>query len=321
LSGVTRHAACVKSSNGPLIILLVLTTLGGAAWSWHEYQEIVVLRAAALTTSNSDAQALADYQKRLKILSDQIAALKGQARREEIGDASTVASDQPGPRRNGGFRAMMNNPQFQKLMSIQQKAMLDNTYAPLFKVLGLTPQQLDQFKNLMVQKQQAMMDARQAAIEQGINPRTDPDAFQQAVAQASAAVDSQIQAALGDAAYAQYEQYQQTLPQRNTTNQLQQSLSYTSSPLTDDQATQLIQILAQSAPAGGGNGGGGFGNMLGGGGPGGGGTGPITDQAITLAQGVLSAPQVQALQQLQQQQQVRQQMQQLMRASRQGGGG
>jgi hypothetical protein len=319
---MARHAPCVKSSSGPLIILLALTTLGGAAWSWHEYQEIVDLRAAALTATNSDAQALADYQKRLKILSDQIAALKRRGRTEDTGGASAVALDQPSPRRNGGgFLEMMNNPQFQKLMAIQQKAMLDNTYAPLFKVLGLTPQQLDQFKNLMVQKQQAVMDARQAAIEQGINPRTDPDAFQQAVAQASAAVDSQIQAALGDAAYAQYEQYQQTLPQRNTTNQLQQSLSYTSSPLTDDQSTQLIQILAQSAPAEG-DGGGGFGNMMfGGGGPGGGGGAPITDQAITLAQGVLSAPQIQALQQLQQQQQVRQQMQQLMRASRQGGGG
>ena len=56
-------------------------------------------------------------------------------------------------------------------------------------------------------------------------------------------------------------------------------------------------------------------------GPGGGGGAPITNQAITLAQGILSAPQIQALQQLQQQQQVRQQMQQLMRAGANGGGG
>jgi len=305
--------------SGILILILGLAALLGAAWSWKEYQEIIALRAAAAAADTSDAQTLADYVRRIKALTDQVTALQGREQRSETPDAPGPASDAPRPRRNGGFRAMMDNPQFQKLMAIQQKAMLDTSYAPLFKMLALTPQQLDQFKNLMVQKQQAIMDARQAAIEQGINPRTDPDAFQQAVAQAAAAVDSQIQAALGDAGYAQYEQYQQTLPQRNTTNQLQQSLSYTSSPLTDDQAAQLIQILTQSAPANSGEGGGGGGGMFFG--PGGGGGAPITNQAITLAQGILSAPQIQALQQLQQQQQVRQQMQQLMRAGANGGGG
>ena len=163
----------------------------------------------------------------------------------------------------------------------------------------------------------------QAAREQGLTPRTDPDEFQQAIAQAQAAVDSQIQAELGAAGFAQYQQYQQTLPQRNTANQLQQSLSYTSTPLSDDQANQLIQILAQTAPADSGSGGNRNGFFFAAGNvnimAGAGGAGQITDQAISQAQTVLSAPQVQALQQLQQQQQARQQMQQLMRAGRGGG--
>jgi RNA polymerase-binding transcription factor DksA len=215
----------------------------------------------------------------------------------------------------------MASPQFQRLMAIQQKGMLDGVYAPLFKALNLSPQQLEQFKNLMVQRQQAAMDAVQAAREQGINPRSDPAAFQQAVAQAQATVDSQIQATLGDAGYAQYQQYQATLPQRNTVNQLEQSLSYTATPLTGDQASQLVQILAQAAPSPGSASGQGnpMAALFPGGGPMGGGGAGITEQAVTLAQGVLSAPQLQALQQLQQQQLVRQQMQQLMRAGRGGG--
>ena len=55
----------------------------------------------------------------------------------------------------------------------------------------------------------------------------------------------------------------------------------------------------------------------------GGGTAKINEADITQAQGVLSAPQLSALQQIQAQQQAQQQMQQMMRAAGQGpnGGG
>ena len=49
---------------------------------------------------------------------------------------------------------MMSNPQLAKLITLQQKAMLDGTYAALFKSLNLSPDQLEQLKNLMVQRQQ-----------------------------------------------------------------------------------------------------------------------------------------------------------------------
>jgi len=315
----------VKSKNGILITLLSLATAGGAAVAWHEYQEIQELRAAALRVSDTGAQDRLAASRRMKELSDEIAALRGRVRDEAPAAQEGLATPGDGtarrPRAGAGFMAIMASPQFQRLMAIQQKGMLDGVYAPLFKALNLSPQQLEQFKNLMVQRQQAAMDAVQAAREQGINPRSDPAAFQQAVAQAQATVDSQIQATLGDAGYAQYQQYQATLPQRNTVNQLEQSLSYTATPLTGDQASQLVQILAQAAPSPGSASGQGnpMAALFPGGGPMGGGGAGITEQAVTLAQGVLSAPQLQALQQLQQQQLVRQQMQQLMRAGRGGG--
>ncbi len=313
----------VKSST-PAIILLSLAALLAGAWSWREHEELLAASAGAsdLQGRLEAAQGrLKDAQNRIQGLSADLAALRGRPGGDRPA-ADTQPSDAQPRRPAGGFRAVMNSPQFQRLMAIQQKAMLDTSYAVLFRQLSLSPQQLEQFKNLIVQKQQAVMDAMQAAREQGINPRTDPDAFKQAVADAQASVDTQIQAELGPAGFAAYQQYQQTLPQRGVTNQLQQSLSYTSTPLTDDQANQLIQVLAQTAPAGGGAGAG-FAGMppmgFGGGGMGGGAA--ITDQAITQAQGFLSATQVQALQQIQQQQQARQQMQQLMRAGRPGGGG
>jgi hypothetical protein len=180
----------------------------------------------------------------------------------------------------------MNDPKFQTLLAVQRKAALDAHYAPLFKTLNLTPQQLDQFKNLLVEKQQAVQDAMNAAREQGINPRTDPVAFQQAVSDAQAAVDAQIQQSLGAAGYADYTQYVQMLPAINTVSQVAQSLSFTD-PLTGAQANQVAAIIQANAPQRAGNGtagitggGGGFGGFGGGGFGGGNQTVPITPAAL-----------------------------------------
>jgi hypothetical protein len=312
----------VRHRDHILIAVLGLAAAALAWLSWSEYATIRELRAASLRSVNDGGRDRAAYERRIRELTDRLAALKGRASDAPAPPESAAqAAAAPAARTRGfaAFAAVMASPQFQKLAAIQQRGMLDTVYAALFKALNLSPQQLDQLKTLMVQRQQAAMDAMQAARDQGINPRTDPDVFRQAIAQAQATVDSQIQATLGDTAYAQYQQYQQTLPQRATVNQLQQSLSYTPTPLSDDQANQLIQILAQTSPQPQGVGAGAFAMAGPMGGPPGAGGARVTDQAVTLAQGVLSGPQVQALQQIQQQQLARQQMQQLMRAGRGGG--
>jgi hypothetical protein len=181
-----------------------------------------------------------------------------------------------------------------------------------------------------VDKQTVPMDVMSAASQQGLDMMKDGPALRQSMLDAQAEVDAQIKTLLGDQGYAEYQNYQQTLPQRGIANRLQQSLSYTSTPLSDDQASQLIQILAQNpganpmAKLGGdatysgntvvfsGRGaavGGGATTTVTVGGPGivlGGaalGGGLISDAAVTQAQTILSPPQVQALQQLQHMQQ------------------
>jgi hypothetical protein len=304
----------LKSARNFLLALLAIAVVAEGVLAWRQYQELIVLRAQA----NSDAgpallKHLADAQKRIKALQDQVAA----SRRPRGAGLDPGAPPAGQPDFRGGFRRAMNNPEFVKLMAIETKSGLDARYSALFKSLAqnfnLSPDQMEQFKNLLVQKQQSVMDALQAARDQGLNPRTDPQGFNQAVTAAQASVDQQIQAALGPAAFAQYQSYEQTLPQRNTVNQVQQSLSYSATPLTDDQAAQLVQILAQDAPQGA-NAAGNLRNLLN---PNP--TGPITAQALADATTVLAPSQVQALQQLMLAQNARQQMQQLLRSGGQSG--
>src|SRR5208283_435844 len=112
----------------------------------------------------------------------------------------------------------------------------------------LTPAQLAQFQQLLLERQNVANDVLLSATQQGINPMDDPEEFRQMVKQAQAEVDTQIQAALGPDTYAQFQSFQQSQGQRTVATQLQQDLSYTSTPLTDAQRDQVSQVIAQSNP-------------------------------------------------------------------------
>jgi hypothetical protein len=312
----------VHTPKNYLLLFLLLSTLGAGALAWQQYQELIALRASTL---NNDERA--DLQKRLwaaekrKHELEASLAARNRGPAAEGGDASGPEGGPAGGGRGGNrnnmantFLAMMDKPEIQKLMAIQQKAALDARYATLFKNLNLSPAQLEQFKNLLVEKQAAMTDALAAARAQGINPRTDPDDFQKLVSSAQADADANIKSNLGDAAYAQYQQYQQTLPQRNVVNQLAQSLSYTSTPLTPDQTEQMVSLLAANTPASNNSATNNIrANVATGFGFGGGQTSPVTNDAITQASSVLAPAQVTALQQLQATQQAQQQLNAAMR--------
>jgi hypothetical protein len=322
-----------------LLIILAVLILGSVGFGLVQLDEIRKLKQN-LATLDQERSAL---QKRIWDLQKQNGDLENRLTRTPGGGTPAVARSDPAgdmPRGNwpaaagsrpdgrgdpGRFGAMMANPEVQKLMAIQQKAALDSRYASLFKQMQLAPADLDKFKSLLVEKQSAVMDVVSAARAQGLSGPDSREQIQQLVQNAQAEVDANIRSTLGDAAFAQYQTYEATMPERTVVTQLEQRLSYSSTPLTDAQSAQLVQILAQTAPPGGNSGtttgGGGLGRLLGGatgGGPagifGGGGT-PITNEAITSAQGILSAQQLAALQSLQQEQQTSAQLRQQMRAN------
>ena len=319
-------------------VALAVALVAVAALAWRQYRELIQLRAQLIDGDNTALRSqLADARKTIRSLQDRLAAMRGRGAFGANGDDPAAIGDEAGAgaqaaRRQGGrfgrFAEMANNPEFQKLLAIQMKGRISQTYGALFKQLNLSPDQLAQFQSMLADKQQALMDVMQAAREQGINPREDPDGFKTLVGQALTQADNAIEQALGVAAYQQYQQYQQTLPERNTVNTLQQQLSYTQTPLTDDQANAMIALLQQTQPqrSGGGTAGTGTGGDSG---PSpmalmnGGGNAKVTSETLSQASGVLSAPQVAVLQQIQQQQQAQQQMQQLFRSMNQGstGGG
>ncbi len=307
--------------NRPLLIILAVLILGSAGFGLAQLDEIKKLKQnlAELDQERSALQKRiwdlqkqnVDLENRLKQApgASRIAASGGQANGEWTpAEGAGPAGPRQGGRFNGGrFGAMMASPEVQKLMAIQQKAGLDSRYASLFKQMQLDPANLEKFKNLLVEKQAAVMDVLSAARAEGLSGPANRGEIQQLVQNAQAEVDTNIHATLGDAGFAQYQNYEATLPEQNLVTQLSQRLSYSTTPLTDAQSAQLVQILAQTAPPTN-NSNTGAGNVVrlfagaAGGGAFGGGV-PITSDAITQAQSVLAPQQVAALQSLQQEQQ------------------
>lgn len=315
-------------------ILLGLTLLGWVvfAYNWRSQLHLAQDELATLRSERDNLRRqIIDLENARKVAAAPVPEVpENEARETRRGNRAVSTGDVAGgpadPWRGGGpgrFMALMDKPEIQKLIGIQQKAALDARFAGLFHSLNLSPADLEKFKDLLVEKQTAAMDALAAARAQGLTGAENRDAVRQAIASAQAEVDATIRSTLGDSIYAQYQTYEQTLPERNVVTQLQQRLSYSSAPLTDAQSDQIIALLAANAPSPA-QGSGPMNTVFFPGAVPGLGAGsmrmsvPITDAVIAASQGILTSTQIAALTQLQQEQQAQARLAAEMRAGRSG---
>jgi hypothetical protein len=224
---------------------------------------------------------------------------------------------------------VLESPEMRELLAVQQRAALDGRYAGLFKALRLSPDQLEQLKRLLVDKQNAMMDVMSAARRQGFRPGSHSD-IATLVRNEQETIDGAIRDMLGTTAYEEYQEYERTAAQRAVVDQLANRLSYSDAPLTPDQAEALVDLLyaartqssagpADPAAAPGVR----FAVAASSGGadvvnfafPGGGEGPSITDAALAGAETVLSEAQLAALRQLQAEQLTQQKISELLRQS------
>jgi len=230
----------IMSSAKITIGIATVITLASLATAVHQYRRAGVAE-----------QALADAkQARLA------ASAHPQAPKPEATPAAAPAA-QPEPARAAtpapakpvnAFSALLDflgNPAMQKQTLMSAKVRLDGQYSAFFKNSNLAPDQIEQFKNLIIEKQMVGFDSMVVARQNGIEPGSDPQSFFRVVGESQQAVDSQIAALLGAEGFTRFQQYQETIPARNTSVLLEQALSYSPNPLTSDQTSRVVQILAQ----------------------------------------------------------------------------
>lgn len=135
---------------------------------------------------------------------------------------------------------------------------LDTNLAALYRQLNLTPAQREQFKNLMLDTEEAnkQLFSKAVAEARSRNPNFDRadqyEVFDALNAQTEAEQQAAVRQELGETAAQALQNYQATAPVRFVAKQLAANLSNSEAPLLPVQADQLIEIMARNArvPAG-----------------------------------------------------------------------
>jgi len=291
----------LKRNLVPGFLLLLVLTEGWVAW--RQGRELDELRSRGLDHARLQGE-LAAASLQAAALQRRIVASDRRAGADTLGSKLlTPGSAAAGLSFDAAFRRSLENPKFRQSLAVAAKGTLDRFYGPLFRGLALPPKQLEQLKNLLVEAQLAKTDSIYAAADQGLAPGAGAEEHFEATTAAQKDSYDQIHAFLGDAGFDQFQQYQQTRFLHSALTSVQQSLSYTATPLSDDQANQLAKVLYQSIPAEQRPDATGYMAQVGAG---------LADptalylrqgfpaEGLAAAQGLVSAPQMQALVQLQQ---------------------
>ena len=178
--------------------------------------------------ASNQLAALREENARLKSGSDttELLKLRGQVGTLQQRVANQAKSNQPA----SGLDKMMSDPAMKEYLRHAQMEKIRSMYADLFKELKLTPDQSDQFLNLLCDH-----------AAKTLTQITSPGASDQSVADANAALGSQLYALLGDAGMARFREFSTEIPARTTLTLLNAQLGDT--PLSADQNAQLLQLI------------------------------------------------------------------------------
>lgn len=294
-----------------LLALLVVATLGLAGLAWNQRSRIAELEAAQADAAARAARAEKSAQATKQLLAEAEKARAAAPTETKAARSAGGGAQAAGAARRDAANAMavLDNPGIQKMMSTGMKNSLDQRYASLFRQLKLSPAALDKLKDLLVEKQMSAMDAMRVAQANGM--MANPAEMAGVMNKVQGEVDESIHSLLGDQGFQHFQDYNQNMASYALLDQLERRLSFTNVPLEASQAEAMLQVFKtttqpsqiERTAAGGAMAG--FVQSFAGASPIAGAISqrPVTDATIDGARGVLSAPQLEALQQLQVEQQ------------------
>jgi outer membrane murein-binding lipoprotein Lpp len=144
-----------------------------------------------------------------------------------------------------GLAKMLKDPAMKEMIRSQQKMTLDQMYDTLFKSLNRSTNDVEALKNLLLDRQMAMVDSG-LAVMGGSN--SDPKQAADEAKTLKDQYDKQIQDLLGAQDYATFQQYDQTVGERTQVNLFKQALSGDDA-LTDQQQSDLIAAMHENRTA------------------------------------------------------------------------
>ena len=239
-----------------LTALLAGTVLFLGTLAWRQHSELIRLRAAALDHGDRAAlqKRIWDAEKRAQ-LSEARALAAQPATTETTAEPTDPAAtaqlknlppaDKKGPSPQE-ILAFLSNPEMQLKLATKFREQVDARYGTLLKNLNLTGPQQAQLRELLIERQGAVIDVAAAMLAAG--GKLKEKDLQTLVAGAQDETDRKLQVAFGPAVYTQFQSYENAQLFRGATSDLQKNLARSNVPLNASQAEQFtmsVSTLAQ----------------------------------------------------------------------------
>jgi RNA polymerase sigma factor (sigma-70 family) len=270
LAATVTGAALASAVGGGAATLLfmnskaIVTTIGAAmavGFGVYEYHDARTARAgtAALVLERDALHArVREMEQRVELADERISEIQQQMQATRtMKDATAFALPPPKTEAVQTASAGEGGYTFRATTAAQARALnaqnVDATYAALYRQLNLTPAQREQFRNLMLDRQESGERLFKSAVAaaRAKDPRIGRaemhEVFEATNAQTHLEQQAELRRVWGDAAGQALQQYQATLPIRGIANQLASALFNSASPITPVQSDQVVNILAQHA--------------------------------------------------------------------------
>lgn len=259
--GAVTAAAILMNTKTTLATVVAVLALGFAVYEFNASRHEREV-AAGLASERDELQGQLRLA-RARALAAEVKSVGLQGELAAVRTAQPVFSLKPAPAATGappnaGGGTWTLGSMTREQARANKGRNLDTALATLYRDLNLTPAQREQFKNLMLDTEEANQGLFPKAVAEARarNPNFDR-ADQYEIAQAVWAqteVDQQaaVRQALGEPAAQALQNYQATAPMRYVVKQLAGNLFNSEAPLQPAQADQLIEIMARNArgPAG-----------------------------------------------------------------------
>ncbi|MGH8047376.1 MAG: hypothetical protein ACREKL_09030 [Chthoniobacterales bacterium] len=146
-----------------------------------------------------------------------------------------------------GIASMMDNPAMRKMMSTQQRRMLEENYADLLTQFHFTADEREQFLNLLSAKEMLNMDYSVKVMKAAPEDR---EALSDELHKATENADDDLREFFNnDADFATYENYRKQLVQRSELRELAPDMNSIHQPLSADQEKSLLDIMSAEQKA------------------------------------------------------------------------
>ncbi len=160
--------------------------------------------------------------------------------------APPAAEKAPAQQFMAALAKMVQDPKMKDMLRAQQQMAIETGYGPLLKYLTSRPESVAAFKDLLLERQMAMMDLGLGVIAAKSKEEREADAKK--IQEAQKDFDTKAQGLLSADDYAMYKEYEETQPERMQVTAFGQGLGG-SDALTEAQQHDLIRAMYEERKA------------------------------------------------------------------------